>query len=143
MATILLIDADLDGSLTAELEALAPCLVHHVVSTDGSVPTICARITALDPVAPLLIVTALPDASILPGIALAQRAAHRRIEGYVLIAPTRVTTGDTWPEAPVFVTSSSAVPDSVGAALRGWTVVAAESARDQAEAIITAVSSVG
>lgn len=143
MATILLIDADPDGSLAAELEALAPCLVHHVVSRDGSVPMICAGINALDPVAPLLIVTAIPDASILPGIALAQRAAHRRIEGYVLIAPIRVTTGDTWPEAPVFVTTSTDVPDSVGAGLRGWTVIAAESTRDQAAAIITAASSVG
>lgn len=143
MAAILLIDADPGGALAAELEALAPCLVHHVVSTDGAVPVICASINSLDPVAPLLIATALPDASILTGVALSQRAAHRRVEGYVLIDPVRVTTGDSWPEAPVFVTTSSHAPDSVGAALRGWTVVTAESISDQAAAIIAAASSVG
>jgi len=117
--------------------------VHHVSAANGAVPLICAAITALDPVAPLMIVTAVPDASILPGIALAQRAAHRRVEGYVLIEPTRVTTNDVWPETPVFVTTSAATPDSVGAALRGWTVVAADSTQDQAAAIVSAVSSVG
>lgn len=143
MATILLIDDHPDDALATDLEAAASCLVHRIPAHGLTVPMICAEINAIDPVAPLLIACTVADASILPAIALAQRAAHRRIEGYVLIEPIRVATGDNWPEAPVFVTTSLTSPDAVGARLRGWTIVPADTVIDQVNCIINAVTSVG
>ena len=142
VTTIVLIDADPTGELAAELEACAPFFVHRINAVDRSVPLICSEISALDPVSPLLIVTNAADASILPGIALAQRAAHRRIAGSVLIEPVQVSTSESWPESPVFVTTSEAAPDRVAAALRGWNVLAAETIADQVRTIINAATSV-
>ncbi len=142
VTTIVLIDADPTGELAAELEASAPFIVHRIDAVDRSVPLICSEISVLDPVSPLLIVTNAQDASILPGIALAQRAAHRKIAGTVLIEPGKVAIGESWPESPVFVTVSVAAPDRVTAALRGWTVTAAETIADQARVIVTAATSV-
>ncbi len=142
VTTIVLIDADPTGELAAELEASAPFFVHRINAVDKSVPVICNEISGLDPVSPLLIVTNAQDASILPGIALAQRAAHRRIAGTVLVEPEKVSTSESWPESPVFVTISDSAPDRVAAALRGWNVLAAKTIADQARAIINAATTV-
>jgi hypothetical protein len=142
VTTIVLIDASPTGELAAELEASAPFIVHRINAVDRSVPLMCNEISALDPISPLLIVTNATDASILPGIALAQRAAHRRIAGSVLIEPVQVSTSESWPESPVFVTTSVAAPDRVAAALRGWNVLRAETIDDQVRAIINAATSV-
>lgn len=142
VTTIVLIDADPTGELAAELEASVPFFVHRVNAVDRSVPLICNEISALDPVSPLLIVTNAKDASILPGIALAQRAAHRRIAGTVLVEPEKVSTSESWPESPVFVTFSDSAPDRVAAALRGWGLLSAKSVAEKARAIVNVATSV-
>lgn len=142
VAAIVLIDTDPTGELAAELESIAPCLVHRIDAVDRSVPLICSEISALDPVSPLLIVTNAQDASILPGIALAQRAAHRKIAGTVLIEPGKVAISESWPESPVFVTISDSAPDRVAAALRGWGLLSAKSVAEKARAIVNVATSV-
>ena len=142
VTTIVLIDADPTGELAAELEASAPFFVHRINAVDRSVPLICNEISALDPVSPLLIVTTAKDASILPDIALAQRAAHRRIAGTVLVEPEKVLTSESWPESPVFVTISDSAPDRVAAALRGWGLLSAKSVAEKVRAIVNVATSV-
>ena len=142
VTTIVLIDADPTGELAAELEASEPFFVHRINAVDRSVPLMCNEISALDPVSPILIVTNTPDASILPGIALAQRAAHRRIAGTVLVEPEKISTSESWPDSPVFVTISDSAPDRVAAALRGWGLLSAKSVAEKARAILTVATSV-
>lgn len=56
----------------------------------------------------------------LPAIALAQRTAHRRVAGYLLVEADAPASSDSWPDAPVvaFTRDDTARPVS----LRGWPV---------------------
>lgn len=78
----------------------------------------CAAISALAPASPLVIVAFGSDALLLPAVALAQRAAHRRVVGYLLVEPALPPGSDTWPDAPVTVLGDSPDPQ---VRLRGWT----------------------
>lgn len=80
----------------------------------------CAAISALAPTPPLAVVAFGSDALLLPAVALAQRAAHRRVAGYLLVEPALPPGSDTWPDAPVTVLDDAADPQ-VG--LRGWTAL--------------------
>lgn len=94
----------------------------------------CAAITLLDPVPPLVIVAEGDLALMLPAIALSQRSVRRRVSEYVLIDPVLPPVTDGWPDAPVTV-----VTDDVGSvaarqgSLRGWHVLThAEYVKDPA-----------
>ena len=85
---------------------------------------LCAAIGMLDPEPPLLIVADRDLALMLPAVALAQRSAHRRVVGYLLVEPELPAVTDTWPDAPV--TIAAADPEgwlAVQARLRGWDLI--------------------
>lgn len=95
-------------------------VVEPVPGPDESLgPRICAAIRLLDPPAPLVIVAFGSGALHLPAVALAQRSAHKRVVGYLLIEPELPKVADVWPDAPVFVVSSDDWT-STQARLRGW-----------------------
>ena len=94
--------------------------VEPVPGPDGSLGArICAAIRLLDPPAPLVIVAFGPGALHLPAVALAQRSAHKRVVGYLLIEPELPKVADVWPDAPVCVVSSDEWT-STQVRLRGW-----------------------
>jgi hypothetical protein len=80
---------------------------------------VCAEITRLAPRPPLIIVAVGEQALLLPAVALAQRAARRRVLGYVLIDPDYPPVSEGWPDARVHVLGSPGV-DLRTAELRGW-----------------------
>jgi len=102
---------------------------------------VCAAIMVADPHPPLLIVATLASMHLLPPVARAQRAARQLICGYVLIdagqgALGADPSGESWPDAPVFLVAS--IGDDAArshANLRGWHVVDAEDATDIAALI--------
>lgn len=102
---------------------------------------VCAAIMAAAPHPPLLIVTTLASMDLLPAAARAQRAARQLICGYVLIdagqgAPTADPSGESWPDAPVFLIAGiGAAGARSHAKLRGWQVFEAEDATDIATLI--------
>ena len=73
---------------------------------------------------------------LLPAVARAQRAARQLICGYVLIdagkgAPGADPSGESWPDAPVFLIAG--IGDAAArshAKLRGWQVLDAEDASE-------------
>ncbi|NKZ06863.1 hypothetical protein [Actinomadura latina] len=111
---------------------------------DATGPRYIARlsliITAADPAVPLILVAHGAAGPLLPGIALAQRAAHRPIAGFVFVdadLPRRgrhdheapqdtLPTAPDWPEAPCgyLRTQSDHLHDEARreAGLRGWRV---------------------
>lgn len=56
----------------------------------------------------------------LPAIALAQRTAHRRVAGYLLVEADAPASSDAWPDAPVVAFTSD--PNARPLSLRGWPV---------------------
>ena len=93
------------------------------------------------PQPPLLIVTTLSSIHLLPAVARAQRAARHLICGYVLIdagkgAPGADPSGESWPDAPVFLIAG--IGDAAArshAKLRGWQVFDAEATTEIAFSI--------
>jgi len=119
----------LDGVTTV---ALAP-------DTDDSIPLIarvCAAITRLAPEPPLVIVAEGRWAELLPGIALAQRAARRRVLAYVLVDPDYPAVSEGWPDARVHAVGSTGFDLSM-ARLRGWDTHEVTQARDLVRSIST------
>jgi hypothetical protein len=80
-------------------------------------------ISELAPVPPLTVVAFGAGAHVLPQIAVAQRAAHRRVAEYVLVDPDLPPVNDTWPDAPVTVICAPTSEASLQGRLRGWTVL--------------------
>jgi len=80
---------------------------------------VCAEITHLAPVPPLIIIAVGELATLLPAVALAQRAARRQVLGYVLIDPEYPAVSEGWPDARVHALGSPGV-DLRTAELRGW-----------------------
>ncbi len=79
----------------------------------------CLGIATADPDPPLTIVAFGDVTLLLPAIALAQRAAHRRVIEYVLVDPRLPDVTDSWPDARVTVfTDREGGPER----LRGWPV---------------------
>ena len=97
---------------------------------------VCAAIMVAAPRPPLLVVTTLASMHLLPAVARAQRAARHLICGYVLIdagkgAPGADPSGESWPDAPVFLIAG--IGDAAArshAKLRGWQVLDAEDASE-------------
>jgi len=84
----------------------------------------CAAITSLQPLPPITVVTFDEAALLLPAIAVAQRAAHRRVVGYVLVDPVLPPVTESWPDAPVtVVTDDTDGQASLQSRLRGWVVL--------------------
>jgi hypothetical protein len=98
----------------------------HVITLDAGPgqrsSRTCAAITTLNPTPPLTIVSFGDAALLLPAVAVAQRAAHRRVVEYVLVDPQLPDVTESWPDARVRVfceaTSEAAIPSR----LRGWDV---------------------
>lgn len=124
------------GSDSAAFDVEAPPGASEVKSVQ-----VCAAIMVAAPRPPLLIVTTLASMHLLPAVARAQRAARQLICGYVLIdagqgAPGADPSGESWPDAPVFLIAG--IDDAAArshAKLRGWQVVDAEAANDIAAVI--------
>ena len=84
----------------------------------------CAAITSLRPLPPITLVSFDEAALLLPAIAVAQRAAHRRVVGYVLVDPELPIVTESWPDAPVtVVTDDTDGQASLQARLRGWEIL--------------------
>ena len=81
---------------------------------------ICAAINEEAPATPITFMAFGAAALLLPPIAMAQRAAHRRVQEYVLVEPEVPPVSEAWPDAPVTVFTDGERPL---AALRGWTVL--------------------
>lgn len=103
-------------------------VLADVVPADGPADLLatrmCAAIARLAPVPPLLIVADGDLALLLPAVALAQRSAHRRVDGYLLVDPELPAVTDSWPDAPVTIAASD--PDgwvATQARLRGWDLI--------------------
>jgi hypothetical protein len=82
----------------------------------------CAAITAVAPEPPLTLVAFGAAALLLPAVALAQRAAHRRVASYVLVDPDVPPVSDSWPDAPVTVFIDATAEASLLCRLRGWDI---------------------
>lgn len=80
----------------------------------------CAAIGAARPVPPLVIVAFGDGASLVPAVALAQRAAHRAVAAYVLVDPASDPSAQDWPDAPVVVVAPEGGDALRRAGLRGW-----------------------
>ena len=96
---------------------------------------VCAEITRLTPTPPLLIVTVGEYCALLPAIALAQRAARRRVVGYVLIDPDYPAVSESWPDARVHVLGTSE-SNLRTASLRGWETGPASGLHDLVREIV-------
>ena len=105
--------------------------VGDVVVADGPPETeaarICAAISAEPRDQPLTIVAFGRSALHLPSVALAQRAAHRRVREYLLVDPQTPAVTDGWPDAHVSVFSDG---DQTQARLRGWSISPLSTLRD-------------
>jgi hypothetical protein len=109
--------------------------IHVNVPATGDAPLtarVCAEITRLTPTPPLLIVTEGAYSALLPAIALAQRAARRRVLGYVLIDPEYPPVTEAWPDARVHVLGSAGA-ELRTAELRGWETGSVTGLRDLIE----------
>ena len=103
-----------------ELADLQPIAVDP--DDNESIPLIarvCAAITRLAPAPPLVIVAEGEWAKLLPGIALAQRAARRAVRAYVLVDPVLPAVSEQWPEARVHALGRPGF-DLRTCELRGW-----------------------
>jgi len=111
---------------------LAEWEVTKVLPPAGEAPLaarVCAEITRLAPTPPLVIVAVGDLATLLPAVALAQRAARRQVLAYVLIDPDYPPVSEGWPDARVYVLASPGV-DLRTAELRGWETGPVTSMRD-------------
>lgn len=107
-----------------EAPGLDDLVVMRVLPPAGEAPLaarVCAEITRLAPTPPLVIVAVGELATLLPAVALAQRAARRQVLAYVLIDPEYPAVSDAWPDARVHVLGSPGV-DLRTAELRGWEI---------------------
>ncbi|RCV51367.1 hypothetical protein [Marinitenerispora sediminis] len=126
-----LADARVWGALPERLAARAgrPTTVVVPAVEDDDRPPYAARyvaraaleITRADPAAPVLLVAAGSAGPLLPAIGAAQRAAHRRVAGYLLAdallpQPGRVSRADL--AAAQTPEHAPAAPDATGAATR-------------------------
>ena len=97
---------------------------------------VCAEITRLAPAPPLLIVAVGSLATLVPSIALAQRAARRPVLGYVLIDPEYPPVSESWPDARVHVLGTEGF-DVRTAQLRGWETGSVSSVHDLVRSILS------
>ena len=86
----------------------------------ASATQMCADLLRVQPESPLVVVAHGSACAVLPAIALAQRAAHRRVDAYVVVEPHAPASTDTWPDAPVLAVTNDDHTARL-AALRGWT----------------------
>lgn len=90
--------------------------------TPTSVPATCLALAQLSeqhaPGHGLFLIVRGENAHILPAIALAQRSAHRRVWGYLLVDADPPASTDSWPDAPVVAFTSD--PEVRPVSLRGW-----------------------
>lgn len=98
---------------------------------------ICARIHALGPAPPLVVVAPASSVQYLPALALAQRTAHRRIAAYYLIDPLTDPTGPEWPDAPVYLIQLTGTTISRLPELRGWQEIRANGIDELAAVLVS------
>ena len=113
--------------------------VTRVLPPAGEAPLaarVCAEITRLAPTPPLVIVAVGELATLLPAVALAQRAARRQVLAYVLIDPKYPAVSEGWPDARVYVLGSPGV-ELRTAELRGWETGQVTGLRDLILEILT------
>ncbi len=101
---------------------------------------ICARIHELGPAAPLVVVAPASSVQYLPALALAQRAAHRRIAAYYLIDPLTDPTGPEWPDAPVYVIRQTRAAATKLPELRGWQEISFNAIDELVAALVASAS---
>ena len=101
----------------------------------------CAAILAARPGTPMLVVAHGDGAELLPAVSLAQRTAHRAIEGYALLEPDADPSAPDWPDAPVVVIAPEGHPCLRRARLRGWSPSQARDVTQAAAAVLAATAS--
>ena len=113
-----------DASWPERSSTVAEIASHGIACADIEGPVdskaVCAQLLTEDLEPPLVVVAHGDACLVLPSVALALKTRHRNTLGYVLIDPDAPPATDTWPEAPVFVVSST---EATGTSLRGWSVV--------------------
>ena len=103
-----------------DLGGLAVLIDIPPVSAAPMSVLICAQLHELDPLGPLVVLAPASSVDFLPAVALAQRAAHRRVAAYYLIDPHTDPTGPEWPDAPVYLIQLTGTTISRLPELRGW-----------------------
>lgn len=127
-----MLNAVTDVMVIGDAAGLDGIAVTRVSPASGEAPLaarVCAEITRLAPTPPLVIVAVGHLASLLPAVALAQRAARRQVLAYVLLDPVYPAVSEGWPDARVHVLGSPGV-DLRTAELRGWETGPVTSLRD-------------
>ncbi|MFI0354529.1 hypothetical protein [Actinomadura sp. 9N407] len=137
------------GDLPEALRTAGPDVIAPDVPAEAGMRYVARaslEIAAAVPSEPLVLVAHGGAGPLLPAIALAQRAAHRKISGYVFIdaafprtaglhdhAAPEVAVPPDWPEAPCgYLRTSAAEPAEAAdrsvreARLRGWPVIEQE-----------------
>jgi hypothetical protein len=126
--TIIVLPSTDDRHTSLMDEFLLGCPSARVIIVDPSAAgsrsaRMSVAISELAPVPPLSVVSFGAAAQLLPQIAVAQRAAHRRVAEYVLVDPVLPTVSDAWPDAPVTVVCEPTNQAALQGRLRGWTVL--------------------
>jgi hypothetical protein len=126
--TVIVLPSTDDRHASLMDEFLLGCPSARVIIVDPSAAgsrsaRMSVAISELAPVPPLTVVAFGVAAQALPQIAVAQRAAHRRVAEYVLVDPVLPTVNDAWPNAPVTVIGEPTSEASLQGRLRGWTVL--------------------
>ena len=98
---------------------------------------ICAQLHELDPLGPLVVLAPASSVDFLPAVALAQRAAHRRVAAYYLIDPHTDPTGPEWPDAPVYLIQLTGTTISRLPELRGWQEIRANGIDELAAVLVS------
>lgn len=126
-------------SLQAEVVGLGkPCFLPDLATIPPDLPERIAEarrvaltalwLNAAQVSEPIVVVAFGPDARLLPALALAQRSAHRRVTGYVIVDGDAPAPSNEWPDAPVWWVLTAQAPVELGekmltARLRGFEVV--------------------
>jgi hypothetical protein len=108
-------------------EVALPEGLPPAVADSRTVASLAMGLNAAAIPGPIVVVSNGQTSRLLPALALAQRAVHRQVRGYVLVDSPVPSPGPHWPDAPVWWCCTNAAPESVVGAeltarLRGFHV---------------------
>lgn len=112
------------------LPEVAPIPTHlpETIADARRVALTAMWLNAANVAEPIVVVAFGADARLLPAMALAQRSAHRRVTGYVIIDGVAPAPTNDWPDAPVWWVLTPHGPTELAekaltARLRGFEVI--------------------
>ncbi len=108
-------------------EIVLPDGLAGVIADSRTVAGLAADLNTAAVPGPVVLVSHGRTSRLLPALALAQRAAHRQVRGYVLVDSPVPAPGQQWPDAPVWWNCTADAPEAVlkaelTARLRGFRV---------------------